>query len=430
MNASTPHIATTPPYVAALLAVAVVFLPFGRMVEIPMLLLSILGVVSLWRRPRWSGSAHWGSLLLLYAAFVLPMLMALPDAVASEKSLLTTIGSLRYVLSCCVLLWFWECTGGGRTDVRLLEFVGFVVAGCLLLWGADGFWQFLTGRDLLGYGLGEGYVNGPFGEDDNIKFGITLALLTPIGVVHAFRCWRPSLAWALLLLCVLMVMLSGKRGAWITLFVELAVLASYYHWRGSLSLRRLVLPGLVAAVVLGTAFSASEWVQQRSRVLINALDEPGYDQLYTATAKRLPIWGTALRMGNDNWFNGVGPRGFRYAYAHYAAPDDHWAQPASGTAGSRGSHAHQLVLELYAETGVLGVIGYLAMVGVLIAAWRRAGSDARSRAMPYGVALAGMLWPINTHAAWYSSWSSLLLWLFLGLYLMALGESAQKEEAA
>lgn len=429
MNASTSHIARTPPYVAALLAVAVVFLPFGRMVEIPMLLLSILGVISLGRRPRWNGGAPWGSLLLLYAAFALPMLMALPDAVAAEKSLLTTIGSLRYLLSCCALLWFWEHISDGRTDARLLEFVGFVAALCLVIWGVDGFWQFLTGRDLLGYGLGEGYVNGPFGEDDNIKFGITLALLTPMGVVHAFRNWRSSWAWALLLLCVLMVMLSGKRGAWITLVVELVVLASYYHWRGSLSLRRLVLPGLVATLVLGSAFSASEWVQQRSRVLINALDEPGYDQLYTATAKRLPIWSTALRMGNDNWLNGVGPRGFRYAYATYAAPDDHWAQPASGTAGSRGSHAHQLVLELYAETGVGGLIGYLAMLVILIAAWRRAGSDARSRAMPYGVALAGMLWPINTHAAWYSSWSSLLLWLFLGLYLVALSEFAQTEEA-
>ena len=43
--------------------------------------------------------------------------------------------------------------------------------------------------------------------------------------------------------------------------------------------------------------------------------------------------------------------------------------------------------------------------------------------MPYGVALIGMLWPANTHAAWYSSWSGLLFWFFVGLYLMALAES-------
>ncbi len=424
MNAPVPSNLPRFPFIAVLLVVAVLLLPFGRMVEMPMLLLSIAGVIGLWRRPSWRGGAPWGCLLLLYIAFVLPMIFSLPDAVAGEKSLLTTIGTLRYGLSCCALLWFWESGGGEDGGAATVHHaVGLGVAFCLLFWGLDGFWQFLTGHDVLGYGRGEGYINALFGEDDNIKFGITLALLAPLGVIHGFRHWRQPWAWALLLLCLVMVMLSGKRGAWITLIVELAAMAAYYRWRGSLDLRRLALPVLAILLALAMAFSASDWVQTRSRVLVNALDEPSYDQFYAATAKRLPIWGTAWRMGNDNWLNGVGPRGFRYAYSEYAAPDDHWARPASGAGGSRGSHAHQLLLELYAETGVPGLVGYLAIGGLLIGGWLRAGAEARSRAMPYGVALIGMLWPANTHAAWYSSWSGLLFWFFVGLYLMALAES-------
>ena len=130
-------------------------------------------------------------------------------------------------------------------------------------------------------------------------------------------------------------------------------------------------------------------------------------------------------MGQDNWVNGVGARGFRFAYAEYAAEGDQWAESLGRNRGARASHAHQLMLDLWCETGIIGVAGYLLLVAILVRAWVRATTPARSRALPFAAALVGMLFPVNTHPAFYSSWSSLLLWMFIGLFLYALFDAPE-----
>ena len=164
-------------------------------------------------------------------------------------------------------------------------------------------------------------------------------------------------------------------------------------------------------------YTGSDWVRQRSDVLLEAVRQPDYASLNRATSGRVPIWMTASRMLMDNPVNGVGPRGFRFAYADYATEDDFWVDYL------RVMHAHQLVLDIGSETGAIGLLGYAIMLGLLWRLWRGASAAARSRALPYAVSLSGLLFPVNTHEPWYSSWSALLLWLVLGLYLFAIAES-------
>jgi hypothetical protein len=67
------------------------------------------------------------------------------------------------------------------------------------------------------------------------------------------------------------------------------------------------------------------------------------------------------------------------------------------------------------------------LLAVLVGLWRRAGAAARHRALPYGAALVGLLFPLNTHPAWYSSWYSLFLWMVLALYFFALCDEPSDE---
>jgi O-antigen ligase len=207
----------------------------------------------------------------------------------------------------------------------------------------------------------------------------------------------------------------------------LTALGVYYFFRGRLGLLRVVSLIGVASLALVLAFDSSEWVRERSVVIVTALDEPDYATVNKATGLRLPIWRTAVAMGEAHWVNGVGPRGFRYAYADFASETDTWARPAGAAGGARASHAHRLLLELWSETGVFGLAGYVALVTLLWASWQRADAQARSRALPYAVTLLGMLFPFNTHLAWYSSWHAQLLWLFIGVYLLALSYREPKE---
>lgn len=405
---------------------ALALMPVGRLVEAPYLALAILGLavsVSGALRLR-EGMAP--TTLQLYACFAVPMLLALPDAVNLEKSLMTLIGSLRFVCATLGLLWLLRIADDpqrARNDT--LYWVGAATSLLLTLWCLDGLWQFLSGRDIFGYALNEGYINSVFGDGENLKFGITLALLLPLGLVHVLRHWRTLPAAAFLLLTLLLLLLSGKRAAWIVALLQFAGLALYYWHRGRFALRRVMVVAALITVAIVAAYSASDWVQSRSQVLVAAVDEPDYETLNRASGLRLPIWKVAADMASDHWFNGVGPRGFRYAYNDYADADDHWSE-ALATGGARASHAHQLILEIACETGVAGLLGFLLMLVILVNRWRLAGLAARSRALPYALSLLGMLFPVNTHAAWYSSWSGLMLWFFIGLYLVALAEPAQE----
>lgn len=403
--------------VAALLIAALALMPFARS-EIPLGVLSIIGIVLLGRRSSFAGRPPWRGLALLYGAFALPMLAALIDAVAPEKSAITTIGALRYPLSCAALLALYALArDAAGVQRRLLHSVGGAVALLLALWCLDGLLQFTTGRNVLDYGLGHhGYVNGLFGEND-IKLGLTVALLMPIAVVAVLRFAPAPAAMAYLALLLALVALSGKRAAWIAALVELAVLLVYYRGRGYLAPRRTAAFALVGSLVLLLTYTGSDWVRQRSDVLLEAARQPDYATLNRATSGRLPIWITASRMLMDNPVNGVGPRGFRFAYTDYADEDDFWVDYL------RVMHAHQLILEIGSETGAIGLLGYAIMLGLLWRLWRDASPAARSRALPYAASLSGLLFPVNTHEPWYSSWSALTLWLVLGLYLFAIAES-------
>jgi len=139
-------------------------------------------------------------------------------------------------------------------------------------------------------------------------------------------------------------------------------------------------------------------------------DPAGVDH---ALSGRLPIWSTALRMAAAHPVNGVGVRGFRDAYPRYAASDDPWL--ADGDHGA-GYHAHQLVLEVLSETGVLGLLCWIGGAALAWRAWRFAPPEARERARAPAMALGVTVFPFNTHLAFYSTfWGGLTL-LLAALY--------------
>jgi O-antigen ligase len=147
----------------------------------------------------------------------------------------------------------------------------------------------------------------------------------------------------------------------------------------------------------------------------------GTDQsIDTALSGRLDIWHASVEMIAAHPVNGVGVRGFRYAYPHYAPADDHFLTAESCGVGEGACHPHQLVLEILTETGVLGLSLWLAAVVLAWRMWRRVGAAARTRAFPVTLALGVMLFPLNTHLAFYSAWWGLLFAWLLGLWCAAL----------
>ena len=378
----------------------VALLPFGRSAEVGVALAAIGAAFLFARAPR-ALDGHPGArlLLVLWACYTGAALLSACDAVNPGKSWGTVAAALRFAP-----LGLYACFAV-RRPARLRALVD-GVALVLGLWLADAWLQALSGFSLGGAAEAE-RLSGVFGAA-NLKLGPTLAVLSPFALLAARARWgRRGLLVAFLVLLG-PILLAGSRAAW--LGYGLVCLGLAWHETRA-PLRFLAVGAGLAAVALlaaGLAWRGSPAFDARVQRTLLALQ--GTDtQVDAALAGRLRIWRDAGAMIAAHPWNGVGVRGFRYAYPQYAAPGDDFVQ-ADGTGAA---HAHQIVLEVLTETGALGLALWLLGIVAALRAWWRAGAAARERALPPALGLVAMTFPLNTHLAFYSAWWGLLFWWLL-----------------
>lgn len=205
---------------------------------------------------------------------------------------------------------------------------------------------------------------------------------------------------------------SWSRGAWIGFGAALAVMAVALPRRSRWG---LLLVGALAAVALAlyvsgllppaivvrlTDFAAGLRLEDVRGVGIN-------DANY-AVIERLAHWQAALEMWRANFWTGVGLGCYEPAYPRYALIN--WPNALG--------HAHNIYLNLLAETGLIGLMAYLAFWSILF--WQTWQATRRLSGLPRGLAL-GLLgaW---THLAVHNFFDNLyvnnahlLIGLLIGL---------------
>lgn len=385
-----------------------VLLPFGRIEELPLLAMAVLGGRRLWRE-GWALVFDPRAQLLsaLFLAYWLPILFSAFDAVHPEKTWLVTVAMPRYWLAGLFVLGVLESAEAHFSLWRL-------TAWLLVFWSVDALVQAVAGYNLLGYPHPAEpieRVNGVFGQG-NYKLGPMLALLSPLLVEHARRYWPAPATVAALGALAGVVLLTTTRIGWVMLAVVGVVYAVLYGRRRPV--RAALASGVLALAVLfcgALAFQASEPFRERVTSTLRVFDGTR-EAVDEALSARLPIWETSVAMASEHWVNGVGVRSYRYAYPDYAAGDDPWVRPEEDIGAN---YAHHLLLEIITEAGVIGLAGFAVLVWLMIAAWRRAPPDARGIMFPYALALVAAVFPFNSHYAVYATgWSITLWWLVFG----------------
>jgi O-antigen ligase len=385
-----------------------VLLPLGRSAELPLVLGAVSGLVLLVRRRLRFDDRAIRLAFALFVCYWLPALLSGIGAVEPARTWPTVATTLRFLPF--ALFAIWALRDAGRWP-SVVAAVGIVVA----LWAFDAWVQMATGYSLGGAAEKE-RVSGIFGAG-NLKLGPVLATLSPFVLLAArARFGRRGLVCALLLLAA-PILLAGSRAAWLS-FALVGVLLAWHETRDA---RRFAAVFALFAFALGAlgALALHDSTRFGARIERSLLALRGTQAaIDDASAGRLSIWRTALAMSAAHPVNGVGVRGFRYAYPDYAAPNDRFVDTTSDTGAS---HAHQIALEVLSETGVVGLASWIAGAWLALRAWRRADAAARARALAPGLSLVAMCFPINTHLAFYSAWWGLLFWWLLALYCAALG---------
>lgn len=381
-----------------------------------------------------SGPA-WALTSVLFFAYWLPELVSAVGSVDSGRALRESAADLRYLpFLWLVAIAVADARGRRLTFAGLAVIIGIWTLDALvevvsdtspLFFGIDAAKQLISGRpmcdlDELAAADRLGGVLGPC----NLKLGAVLASLSPFVLYAAGRRWGVA-GWVVAAAAVgLAIVFAGSRASWLTYALVLLLSGwSLLGWK-----RLLAVFAVGAALTLAIGVLSPE-VRERFERTTHAF-QASQDGVDSALSGRMRIWGAALCMVRENPVNGVGVRGFREAYP--ACDPDPDTAPAWGAGPAL--HAHQIVLEILSETGVIGLLLWLSGVALALRAWRFASAAARERARPAMLALAVTVFPLNTHLAFYSTfWGALTLMLaalYAGSLLARAGQAGDTPAAA
>ena len=382
-------------------------LPFGRLAEIPLSAFALC-LPFLARSAEHRQRIRRVSIIAvpIFLCFWLPMVISSFDSYMPQKSWGSSIAALRYLaaaLSMAVLL---------RADSarwRVVRWASFL----LVFWAVDGFVQLIFGADLFGVAMHPDRLNALFVQKYQF-FGPTLAMLSPLLLEHARKHW-PAWAWVIAFTLTLgAVLIAGMRAGWLMMGLVLLVYMWLMFKRENRDLRKasLSIPVFVITAIIGS-YLVSPLFQARIDESL-AITEGTDKAISVASSMRMPIFKTSLAMYQAHPVNGVGVRAFPKAYMEYAEPDDIHIQLSGGKSGA--THAHNLVLEVMADTGTVGLLGLVAGFILVVIFWRKMSPARRIEAFPFALALVLVLFPLNSHFALYGTYMSSLTWVLFGLW--------------
>jgi putative inorganic carbon (HCO3(-)) transporter len=212
-------------------------------------------------------------------------------------------------------------------------------------------------------------VASPFYKD-HTSYGASLGFLLPVLVglfllIKREDINRRFLMVLLILLFVFATLISYTRATW------LSILASIGFW-AILKLKiRFEIVLVVAAILVGLFLSVrTEMINQMEQNQVESSGElsehvQSISNISTdqSNLERLNRWSCALRMWHDKPFFGYGPGTYQFQYGRYQRYYE--KTQISTDFGTRGN-AHSEYLGPLAETGVLGLLSILFVIGTTL----------------------------------------------------------------
>lgn len=352
---------------------------------------------------RWDIARHPLLLSLLVIWLILTLLVS-PFAIDPTASFSRSLPWLRFaLLFAAVVTWLFR----SRSDLKLV----------LALWTAtiafsmvDGLVQLIRGTSLTGNPMYlEVRITGPL-ERPNIGMFVArvgFPLLPVALLLLPQRVLWPALATGLMAIAgFIFILLTGERAA--ALLVLLAIVTAGL---GSvLVFPRYRLYGIAAiggvAALLTIVAMISDRIMTRVKqfvVVIQDFQSSHYGELF----------GVGLEMWRDHPLLGVGLKNFTtVCNARFIE------QMSDGCP----QHPHNVYIEWLAESGIAGLLGYLAFVVLLVlAAWPLLRGNTVTRMI--GLLVAGsmvlLLFPLTASQSIFSNWPALLFWIGLSLTFAA-----------
>jgi len=397
----------------ALIALSVFLIPFGTSSQIPCGLLAFAGVGTLvLTRGAILKDVNMRRFTALILCYALPIALSIIGAVKTKSPIKVLSMALISYLSGIAIIYVCR-------DERTRKRVMTCFAATVAFWVADALFQAIAGFDIFGFRPARLRLGGPF--TTQYMLGAYLGSLSALLIFYGLiKKWPLHINLFVYLLTSIIVMLSNTRTGWVMYAIVSAVFL--YHALFKPIKRRIplfifiLLAGAVTATGLYKFNPAFAQRIEQTKFAFNG----NLDSLEDALSGRLRIWITAINVIKDNPINGIGARNFRHVYTVYM-PQREYGSYKDALAIKGTTHPHQLLLEVTAETGMIGLTGLFIMYFLFWRAWKNGTAQQRFHTIPIAALILAAYFPLNTHSAHYSSQYSMILWLMIALYLAFLG---------
>jgi O-antigen ligase len=394
---------------------AVIALPFGRSVEVFVVIMAIIGGYDLLKNTNELRQSQGFKLFsYFFLCFWIPALVSLFDAVNFSHSSENVLGMLRFYFAAIFII-------NRLTDYKSHLWLATGIGSVILFWCVDAWLQLATGFNVFGFPpFSPSRISGVFGE--SARLGLTIIPFLAIAITAYNERINVIAAIFITGLATTTILISGDRSAWISLLALSLLFLTLFRPQAFYFSRKSIFTGLTV-IIVGTllVFNTPQF-QTRLNDSLTGLSAD-YESINTASSSRLPIWETALKMFVDNPINGVGVRSFRYAYPSYANPDDPFIDFSLPKEKQQGqTHAHQLILEFLSDTGLIGLIGYFVAIWLVIAIWRPLSYRIPNQNLSKGyiLSLLAILFPINSHLSFFSSSWAQIIWFIAALSISSM----------
>ncbi len=253
-------------------------------------------------------------------------------------------------------------------NVRAIHIIAWSIIGTGVCQALLGYWQWVQVTGSHSASASSLRVFGTFGQPNPfagyLNFGLLLSVALMLFSGHTAQRWLAAAAAAIIAFAML---LADSRGAELGLATAVVVLI-IAAWRREREAGIALLIGVpvVAIAWLARIIPAHVRADIIAQVTLGPVNSANF-----SVQERLAHWVAGLRMFRAHPILGVGAGNYSAAYSRYQVSPD-WFEALG--------HAHNYYINTAAETGVLGLVALLGLVGIsLFAGWRAVRTQASAR---------------------------------------------------
>lgn len=351
-------------------------------------------------------------IMLAFWAFALPVLLTELHVVVAAKGGFEWLRTMGVFL---LALMLGMATQRIASDVSIRKLALLLMSVAIISWFVDGALQMLSGHSIACRYEGEACDQGHrlslyFSHRTKLSYAMGMMALVP-------ACWliaRRRTWWAVgvLMLAGMVEMAAGSRFGMTAYLLGVIVLAIVMAMQLSWRYRILLLLGLplLAMVTSLCLFSVNASFHERVMHTAVIFSGANYHDLNEALTYRPDIWVPTIHMLADHWLFGVGPGELNTAIRPYMQPDNFFIINNIDV-----SHAHQVVLDIWAATGVIGLVAFLAFYGWVGRYFLLLSRRPVDAGWAFMLIFLVMWFPFNTPSGFYSSDMVFLTFFVLGV---------------